>query len=327
MKAAQTAFRAGSYEKAMASAQQALREDPGNTDAHKLVDNALNGQKAQTHLRAADAALRQRDLATAESEANEARALAPWDAQATTMLSRIRDAQQQAQREAEQKAAAQTAAAAQQTATQVAGLLNQADAALQSGQYDTAIKLYDDAIKLDPQNQRAGQSRTFAITTRNVAEKGPSGGGAAKAGKSFVVGRTQATSGEEKGGNVPAGFEDSAGVVVKKGTQAAELPGKINFDFTPGTAKPGERFTANIVLLNEGSAPIQIQSLVVTTTINGRRAGGVPVTPLAKDVAPQQKTTIYIVSDSWKEDWASWTMEVTVRTVRNETYKNSVKWQ
>jgi hypothetical protein len=141
-----------------------------------------------------------------------------------------------------------------------------------------------------------------------------------------VANRTQASSSETKTGSVPEGFEDSAGVVVKKGTQAAELPGKINFDFSPETVKPGERFTANIVLLNEGMAPIQIQSVVVTITVNGKRSGGT-VPPLAKDVAPRQKTVVLSLSDMWKEDTTSWTMEVTVRTLRGETYKNSVKWQ
>src|SRR5262249_46724388 len=96
MKSAQAFFKSGSYDKALASAQQALREDPGNADAQRLVDNALNGQKAQGRLRAAEAALRQKDYAAAESEANAAHALAAWDGQVTNMLSRIREAQAQA---------------------------------------------------------------------------------------------------------------------------------------------------------------------------------------------------------------------------------------
>jgi hypothetical protein len=160
-----------------------------------------------------------------------------------------------------------------------------------------------------------------------VAEAAASGGGGARAAKAFVPSRTQASGGEGKGGSVPEGFEESAGVAVKKGTQAAELPGKINFDISPDQVKPGERFTANISISNEGMAPIQIQSVVVTTTVNGRKAGGVPVPPLAKDVAPRQKAVVLSLSDVWKEDTTSWTLEVTVRTARGETYQNTVKWQ
>src|SRR5262249_8380661 len=157
------------------------------------------------------------------------------------------------------------------------------------------------ALGLDPANARAGQGRTGAITARTVAEAAASGGGGSRGGKSFVAGKTQAASAETKAGNVPEGFEDSAGVNVKKGTQAADLPGKINFDFTPETVKAGERFTASISMMNEGGAPIQIQSMTITTIVNGRRSQG-PVAALVKEVAPRQKAVLLSVPDVWHED-------------------------
>jgi hypothetical protein len=60
--------------------------------------------------------------------------------------------------------------------------------------------------------------------------------------------------------------------------------------------------------------------------VNGRAFTG-PVPPLVKDVAPQQKAMLREVSDLWKEDTTSWRMEVTVRTVRGESYKNDVTWK
>ena len=152
-------------------------------------------------------------------------------------------------------------------------------------------------------------------------------GVARPAGRSFVMGKTVAQSAETQAGSVPAGFEESAGVTVKKGTQAAELPGKINFEFQPESVKPGDRYSVNISLLNEGAAPIQIRSMIISTSINGKRSQGV-VPPLAKDVAPKQRTVIYSLSgEIWKEDTTSWSMEVTVQTARGETYKNQVTWK
>ena len=49
--------------------------------------------------------------------------------------------------------------------------------------------------------------------------------------------------------------------------------------------KPGDTYTVKVSLSNEGSAPIQIKDMIVTTTINGRKASG-PVPPLVKEVAP-----------------------------------------
>jgi hypothetical protein len=39
-------------------------------------------------------------------------------------------------------------------------------------------------------------------------------------------------------GSVPDGFENTPGVVVRKGSTAADLPGKINFDIDPDAPKP-----------------------------------------------------------------------------------------
>jgi hypothetical protein len=142
-----------------------------------------------------------------------------------------------------------------------------------------------------------------------------------------VPGKTQASSPETRAGAVPDGFEDSAGVTVKKGTQAAELPGKLSFEVSPEAVKPGERYAVNIVLMNEGSAPIEIRGLTITTTINGRKFQA-PVSPATTKVAPKQKATLFTVAgEIWKEDTLSWQMEAAVTTLRGETYRNNVSWK
>ncbi len=131
---------------------------------------------------------------------------------------------------------------------------------------------------------------------------------------------------EGRGGNVPEGFEDSPGVNVKKGTQAAELPGKIHFDIDPDTVKAGERYSVKVYLVNEGLAPIQIRDMLVTTKINGKGVSG-PVPPLTRDVAPGQRALLMNTTEQWKEETSSWSMEVAVRTARGERYTNQVEWK
>jgi hypothetical protein len=65
MRAAQAAFKKGDYAKAIAQAQQALKEDPGQKDAQKLAENALNGQRAEERARRAEMALGKSDFAAA----------------------------------------------------------------------------------------------------------------------------------------------------------------------------------------------------------------------------------------------------------------------
>src|SRR5260370_30991348 len=104
LRLAQAQFNAGNYDRAVAAAQEVLREDPRNPEAQRLVENALSGQKAEAHLRTAESALQQGSYDQASSEAEAARGLAPWDARVTGLMSRIRDAQLQAQQQQQRSA-------------------------------------------------------------------------------------------------------------------------------------------------------------------------------------------------------------------------------
>ncbi len=322
MKSAQAAFKQGDYDRALLQAQKALAEEPTNAPARQMVENAQNGQKAMTHFRASEAAIASGDLDKATTEADAGRALAPWDPRAQQIGGRIQQAQQQAAARAEQQKRGQVA-------QQVNTFLSQADGALGAAKYDQAIALYDEALKLDGGNQRALNGKSSAVQARALSQAAAAGGGTrpATGGRSFASGKTVAQSIETKaGGSVPEGFEDSPGVAVKKGSTAAELPGKINFDIEPESPKPGDRYTVRIYLVNEGSAPISVKDMIVTSTRNGRKVSA-PVPPQTRDVAPQQKALLLNIPDTWKEDTASWSMEVTVGTVRGERYTNQLTWK
>ncbi|HVQ30825.1 MAG TPA: protein kinase [Vicinamibacteria bacterium] len=325
LRAAQSAFKEGNYDRAITAAQKALTEDPGNKDATRMVENALQGQKAETHIRAAEAALSKSDYAAASAEADQARSLAPWDTRATSLVGRIQSAQQQAQNEVQRKADDAARTKAQQAQATVTTYISKATDQLAAKNYDAAISLYDEALKLDPGNQTATQGRIGAITAKSVAEagsRGPAGG----SGKTFVAGKTVVTSPELRAGAGADGFDDSAGVVVKKGTQAAELPGILAFEVKPESPKGADRYTVSCYLVNQGTQPIAVKEMIVTPRINGR-GGAAPVQPLAASVAPHDRAKLLESSDIWKEETTSWSFEVVVRTPRGETYKNSVVWK
>jgi hypothetical protein len=207
-------------------------------------------------------------------------------------------------------------------AGQVNALLTQAENALLARNYDVAIAAYDEALKIDPQNALARQGRSTAIQARTLA----TAAAPPAVGRAFLVGKTAASSPETRVGAAPAGFETDTTVSVKPGTQAALLPGKIVIDVDPERVKPGDSYKIRIYLLNEGSAPIQVQSMTIATSINGKSVRGV-VPPLSKEIAPRQRALLRERPDTWKEDTTSWSMEVTVRTSRSETYVNQVTWQ
>jgi hypothetical protein len=323
MKAAQAAVQQGDYDRAMSLAQKALADDPSNTEARRLTDSALAGQKAEARFGSAESALRAGDYTRAMAEADAGRALAPWDSRGPQLIGRIQRAQEEAQNAAQQREARERQA---RLAAQLNGILGQAETAHAAQKYDAAIGFYDEALKLDGANQRAISGRSTAIQARVLAQASASGGRTRPAGRAFVASKTAASSLEGRGGNVPEGFEDSPGVNVKKGTQAAELPGKIHFDINPDLVRAGERYTVKVYLVNEGLAPIQIRDMLVTTKINGKGVTGA-VPPLTRDVAPGQKATLMDTSQQWKEETSSWSMEVAVRTARGERYTNQVEWK
>ena len=324
MKAAQAAFARNDYDQAIAQAQKALAEDRADAQAKSLVEAALKGQQAESHFSAAEAALRQGQVDRAMSEASAGRALADWDPRGPSLVAQIQRQQQAAQQAQAAEQQRKQAAALQ---NEVNGLLTQADNALAGQKYDAAIALYDEVIKRDASNQRALQGRGGAIAARAVAQAASSGGPARPVGRTFASGKTQAQSIEtRKGGAGAEGFEPDTNVVVKKGSQAAELPGKILFDIDPAAVKPGESYTVRVYLLNEGNAPIQITQMMVNTRINSRGVSA-PVPAQVKDVAPRDKALLMSSRDIWKEDTTSWSMEVTVSTARGESYKNQVTWK
>jgi hypothetical protein len=142
--------------------------------------------------------------------------------------------------------------------------------------------------------------------------------------RTFVAGRTEAK-GTEQGSLV--GFEDSAGVNVKKGTAAADLPGRILFEASPTSPKAGERFRVGVFLVNEGQQAIPLASMTVATIVDGKRqSGAVPLS--VTTVAPGQRALVFQMPDQvWKEGTLSWTMEIVLRTTKGETYRNALAWK
>ncbi len=323
LRGAQGAFSQGDYDRALSLAQSALREDPGNDTAKRIVENSSNGQKAAAHFRAAEGFIGSGDFARATSEADEGRKVAPWDSRGPGLMTRIDDARRRAEQQAETQKAQQAASA---RTAQITDLLNRADGALSDQKYDAAISLFDSVLALDSANQRAILGKSSSIQARAMAQASQAGP-RLPSGKTFQASKTTATAADAGGGNVPPGFEESAGVGSKKGTQAAELPGRITFDVSPDVVKAGEGYSVKISLQNEGAAPIPISSMSLTTTVNGRKITG-PVQPQVKEVAPQQKALVFSLDGNiWKEDTTAWTMEVVIRTARGETYKNQITWK
>jgi hypothetical protein len=209
-------------------------------------------------------------------------------------------------------------------ATSAAALLQRADAALDDQRYDAAIELYDQVLGLEPANQRAGIGRSSALGAKAMARAGGTRGGL---GRGFVSGETSARSPEqEEDGSAPEGFEATPGVAARAGDQLAALPAQIEFEMSPETPRPGEPYTVRVYLLNGGDAAIEVREVRTQTRIDGRTAAGT-VPSLTRAAAPRQRAAVLTLSDYWRGGISSWSLEVTIRTGRGDTYRNQLAWR
>lgn len=201
------------------------------------------------------------------------------------------------------------AARAQQVAAQVGNLLGQADAAAAGQRHDAAIGLYDEVLKLDPQNARA------------TAGKASAQAAAAAGRRAFVTGRTVVQTAKADKADL-SGFETSDVKVAK----APDFLGRIEFEVTPPKVKAGDSYTLRIYIVNEGKKPIKISAMTVTTKVNGEASGG-PRATQVKEVQPQQRTPLDELPGVWKEGVNSWVTEVLVTANKGDSLKNQVTWK
>jgi len=321
VKAAQVAFNRGQYGRAVASAQKALGEDPSNATAQQILEKAENGQKAASRVKAGQAALSQGDFDAAEREAVAARRLAPWDTSVAELRRRIDAGRLETERAAQ-------AQANQARTARVNELLSAGNAALAAKEYDKAIQAYDEALALDPSSTAARTGQAGAYSARSVSEAAASGGGgAAQPAHAFVMGRSVARASKADTGSAPPGFDTTPEVDVRRGSQAATLPGQLVIEVSPSAPEPGQSYQVSAYLVNEGAQPIRLERLVVTTTIDGKKRQG-PVPPRASTVAPHQRAIIFQLRPQvWKQGTASWEMEIVAHTSRSDTYTNTLTWK
>ena len=234
LRTAQAAFRKGDYDRALKSAQGALAEDPANKGAKDLVQRALEGQKAEDGPTAAQAALAKGDFAAADRSGGRE----PAGALGRPLHRphhRVREAQATAQREAQDRKQREAAAREQQQKQAAAGkineLLSKADDAIGKSQYDAAIQLYDEVLKLDANNSRAASGKTNAIGARAVAQAAARGASGRRQGV-----RPRQDPGPERRDarrNAPPGFEDTAGVASNGAAPRPSCPARSSSRSSP----------------------------------------------------------------------------------------------
>jgi hypothetical protein len=200
---------------------------------------------------------------------------------------------------------------AQQAAAQVQALLAQAETAIGARQYDAAVSHLDGVLRLEPANARATGLRADAVRRRDLAKR------------RFVPGQTAVqTQKAQKGGDL-AGF-DTGDADLRK---APDFLGRVEFEMSPASGlEAGDAWTLRVYVVNEGKKPIRIQGVTVGTTVNGSGGGG-PVTPRAREIAPQQRSLVAEATGSWRDGTTAWSTEATITAGKGDSLRNTLTWR
>jgi len=195
---------------------------------------------------------------------------------------------------------------AQQTATAVANLMSQARAASDAKNYDAAVSMYDEVLKLEPHNTAATNARTAAISARTASRR------------TFVSGRTVVGTEQKSKGGL-SGF-DGADVVQK-----SDFSGRLEFAMSPATVKPGDPYRLTVALVNDGKKAIKISGMTYTVTVNGSKTGN-PIMPKVREVGPSQRVVLEELPGVFPEA-TSWVAEVLVTANKGDSLKNQLTWR
>jgi len=210
------------------------------------------------------------------------------------------------------------------TRKRVAALLLRAANALSEQRYKEAKALYERVIHIEPGNEDA--LRGLQVSAERIADASRSLQTPAPPRRVFVTRHARPMSPETAAPDLDKNWKVE-GVPVRSGSQPTDLPGKIAFDVIPAFPQPNRTYSVVVTFHNPGSAPIEIQSVWITTEINGAKAGH-PVTSQVRVVAPQQDAMMLrIEGNPWREDTGTWSMEAKVTTARREIYAATLVWE
>jgi hypothetical protein len=165
-------------------------------------------------------------------------------------------------------------------------------------------------LRLEPGNSQATANRARAVALGDLARR------------SFVTGRTRIRGKARAGGGL-AGF-DTGDADLR---EAPEVQGRIEFQMTPPSGvAPGDAWTLQVFLQNEGGKNIDIQDISATTRVNGSGSGR-PVTPRTRRVPSRQRVLVGELSGTWADGTSSWSTLLTITTNKGESLRASVTWR
>ena len=190
-----------------------------------------------------------------------------------------------------------------------AGLVGRAEAARSAGDLDGAAALFDQALHADPSNAAATAGKAAVTSARAAARK------------AFMPGRTVVQTQSAKADM--SGF-DTADVSVKK---APDFSGRIEFAVNPPKVKPGDNYSVQIYLVNEGKKADQGLRRLRDHEPERHEVGPLGEPRGSRKWRPAQRALLEEIPGVWPEDVNWWSTEVLVTANKGDSLKNLLTWK
>lgn len=210
----------------------------------------------------------------------------------------------------------------------LAVLLTEASRHLGNRDYDAAIRSVDDGLAIDPNNaQLAGlRAQAAAAADAAAAELKRAQAAPVLSERRFEWTATEYTPGTNEV-EAPKGFDMGAGQEVKRATAAPRFPGEIDLAITPPNAQIGHPYLLQISLNNRGNDPVNMQSLEIVSTYNGKTTGrGQKLNPKSTVVAPNGTAVVWEIRGTWNETQNSGSITTTIFLAGGAALAKTMSW-
>ena len=133
----------------------------------------------------------------------------------------------------------------------------------------------------------------------------------------FVATRTSIQGARVEKGRL-AGF-DTSGV-----QSPPEFQGSIEFEMAPPELRPGDAYSVAVFLVNQGTKSVKLQDVGAWTTVDGTRTD-LPAELRTREARAGKKVLVCEVAGVWQGGAKSWSLDVSVSSEKGETYKSRLK--
>lgn len=198
-------------------------------------------------------------------------------------------------------------------------LVRQGRHALDTGNYQAAIDLFQEAMQHNPANGDARAGLDSAIEAQRQVQTPP------RPERQLVESQTEFVSGPSESTEL-LGFEPQDDLEIKE-TADPFFPAKVILELDPIDVRTGEPYALRVKVFNEGYRPIELESVELVTRFGDKTTGaGQPIAVRTPTVEPQSTAVLHEISGIWKESQNRAEIEATVNLTEGGKLLKKLSW-